>query len=109
MPVWLPFALVASLLVTLGAGQQAGWKTAADIEEEKKKRAAAQPPVQGRVPPKTTRGNWPFTGLPHRVTLLGRLFEKSSRRPPGGAVGVYSEVGGPGSVVVFHTGRFWAN
>jgi hypothetical protein len=49
MPVWFPFALVASLLITLGTGAKTGFKTSADLaqeEEERKRRAAAR--VQGR-------------------------------------------------------------
>lgn len=114
MPLWLPFALLASFLVTMGTGAQSGWKTSADLarEEEERKKRAAQPPVQGTgwlpQPLVPTRGNWPWPGLPDQVTLAGRVFHRTSAKPPPGASALYRDTQGTSKLVVLPTGRFIA-
>jgi len=124
MPLWFPFALLSSFLIMMGSGARTGFRTPADLaaeEEERRKRLAlggAPPPppkVQGLVPSpkKVTKGNWPYKGLPHRVTLSGKLFEKGRpfKSVPGIPVkphAVYNELGGRGRLIVLETGRFVA-
>lgn len=54
-----------------------------------------------------TRGEWPYDGLPFRVTFDGRLFQRSAQVPRGVA-GYYREVRGKGELAVTATGRFVA-
>jgi hypothetical protein len=120
MPVWFPFALVASLLVMLGSGQKSGWRTPADFaEEERRRKAQGDPPlVQGVLPPPppppprvlqagVRRGSWHRPGLPFRVVFEGKLFQKQAiPNLPLAVVGVYREVRGPGIMTVGANGRF---
>jgi hypothetical protein len=121
MPLWFPFALLSSFLIMMGSGARTGFRTPADLaeEEERRKRLAAggapPPKVQGLLqsPKKVTKGNWPYKGLPHRVTLAGKLFEKgrSFKSVPGIPVkphAVYNQLGGHGRLIVLETGRFVA-
>ena len=54
-----------------------------------------------------TRGEWPYDGLPFRVTFDGRLFQRSAQVPRGVA-GYYRQVRGKGELAVTATGRFVA-
>lgn len=113
MPVWFPFALMASFLVMLGSGSRSGWKLAAD---------QPQPPPPPQLPPKVQglpprrrfakKGDWPYQGLPFRVTLEGRLFQKGQPLSAPGHVmephALYNEVGGQGKIIVLGSGRFVA-
>jgi hypothetical protein len=111
MPLWFPFALVASFLVMLGSGSKAGWKLPADQPKPPPPPLPPpqSPPVQGRAP-LMAKGDWPYPGLPHRVTLEGRLFEKARRWLPElhEPHAIYEEVRGPGKLVVLSTKRFVA-
>jgi hypothetical protein len=68
-------------------------------------------PAQRLLPaPKSagpTRGDWPFDGLPFRVTHDGRLYQRSARVPRG-VSGYYREVRGPGELAITARGKFVA-
>ena len=102
MPLWFPFAIAASLLISMGAGARSGWKTQADIAEEERKRREAGPIVQGRP----GRARWPHRGFPAHVTFGKRVFQKIRSAPPHGLVAVYHEVHGPASIAVLRDGNF---
>lgn len=106
MPLWFPFALVASFFVAAATGSKSGWKTQADVAEEERKRRLAQGPVVQGGPPRIRKGRWPYRGLPNRVTFEGRLFERLQSFMPTGVVGKYNELRGSGALVVLRTGRF---
>ncbi len=87
----------------LGPGYE-GW-----VYDAAKGTCVPPPSVQGELAPRTgpIRGDWPFDGLPFRVTHDGRLFQRAPRTPKGVA-GYYREVRGPGEIAITARGKFVA-
>jgi hypothetical protein len=96
MPIALPLGLLGVAVLLM-----------ASIKSQEE--AVPAPAVKGELPERTgpTRGEWPYDGLPFRVTFDGRLFQRAAK-PPKGVAGYYREVRGPGEVAVTAAGRFVA-
>jgi hypothetical protein len=79
MPVWFPFAILASFLVAMGTGVKAGFKTSAELaqeEEERKRRAGTIPTVQGVTFDRVNPGarHWWFWN----THFNGRVYQSKS-------------------------------